>query len=131
MQRFPRTRMKPTRDATWWPSSPAYCGLAEVGPWFPLGSPWRFPKATAVLSYLEAGLAAKHGVTCINSPGLIDAGYRGEVMIALVNLDPATDYEVHKGDRIAQLVVLPVPRADFRMVEELPPAQRGAGGLRK
>jgi|SRR5664280_471904 len=77
----------------------------------------------------RSGLAAKHGVTCINAPGLIDAGYRGEVMIALVNLDPTTDYEVRKGDRIAQLVVLPVPSAHFRTVEELPAARRGAGGF--
>jgi dUTP pyrophosphatase len=77
----------------------------------------------------RSGLAAKHGVTCINSPGLIDAGYRGEVMIALVNLDPTRDYEVQKGDRIAQLVVLPVPSAHFLTVPELPPAQRGAGGF--
>jgi dUTP pyrophosphatase len=77
----------------------------------------------------RSGLAAKHGVTCINAPGLIDAGYRGEVMIALVNLDPTSDYEVHPGDRIAQLVVLPVPSAHFRTVGELPPAQRGEGGF--
>jgi dUTP pyrophosphatase len=77
----------------------------------------------------RSGLAAKRGVTCINSPGLIDAGYRGEVMVALVNLDATTDYEVHKGDRIAQLVVLPVPSAHFRTVDELPPARRGAGGF--
>jgi dUTP pyrophosphatase len=77
----------------------------------------------------RSGLAAKHGVTCINAPGLIDAGYRGEVMVALVNLDPTHDYEVKKGDRIAQLVVLPVPSAHFATVEELPPAQRGAGGF--
>jgi len=77
----------------------------------------------------RSGLAAKHGVTCINAPGLIDAGYRGEVMVALVNLDPKLDYEVQKGDRIAQLVVLPVPPAHFMTVAELPPAQRGAGGF--
>jgi dUTP pyrophosphatase len=77
----------------------------------------------------RSGLAAKHGVTCINAPGLIDAGYRGEVMIALVNLDPTQDYEVQKGDRIAQLVVLPVPSAHFLTVPELPPARRGAGGF--
>lgn len=77
----------------------------------------------------RSGLAAKHGVTCINAPGLIDAGYRGEVMIALVNLDPSADYEIHKGDRIAQLVVLAVPGAHFRTVDELPPADRGAGGF--
>jgi dUTP pyrophosphatase len=77
----------------------------------------------------RSGLAAKHGVTCVNAPGLIDAGYRGEVMIALVNLDPTSDYEVRKGDRIAQLVVMPVPPAHFRTVEELPTAERGAGGF--
>lgn len=77
----------------------------------------------------RSGLAAKHGVTCINAPGLIDAGYRGEVLIALVNLDPTSDYEVKKGDRIAQLVVLPVPAAHFRTVDELPSAERGAGGF--
>jgi dUTP pyrophosphatase len=77
----------------------------------------------------RSGLAAKHGVTCINAPGLIDAGYRGEVMVALVNLDPTQDYEVKKGDRIAQLVVLAVPPAQFTTVEELPSAERGAGGF--
>ena len=77
----------------------------------------------------RSGLAAKHGVTCVNAPGLIDAGYRGEVMVALVNLDPERDYEVHKGDRIAQLVVLPVPAATFITVDELPVATRGAGGF--
>jgi dUTP pyrophosphatase len=77
----------------------------------------------------RSGLAAKHGVTCINAPGLIDAGYRGEVMVALVNLDPTNDYEVKKGDRIAQLVVLPVPLATFRAVEDLPEAHRGEGGF--
>jgi dUTP pyrophosphatase len=77
----------------------------------------------------RSGLAAKHGVTCVNAPGLIDAGYRGEVMIALVNLDPANDYEVKAGDRIAQLVVLPVPSVTFVSVEELPSATRGEGGF--
>jgi dUTP pyrophosphatase len=60
---------------------------------------------------------------------LIDAGYRGEVMVALVNLDPTNDYDVKKGDRIAQLVVLPVPSATFISVEELPEAKRGEGGF--
>jgi dUTP pyrophosphatase len=77
----------------------------------------------------RSGLAAKHGVTCINAPGLIDAGYRGEVMVALVNLDPTNDYEVRAGDRIAQLVVMPVPSATFVTVEELPSAIRGEGGF--
>jgi dUTP pyrophosphatase len=77
----------------------------------------------------RSGLAAKHGVTCINAPGLIDSGYRGEVMVALVNLDPTHAYEVKKGDRIAQLVVLAVPLARFTIVDELPAADRGEGGF--
>jgi dUTP pyrophosphatase len=77
----------------------------------------------------RSGLAAKHGVTCINAPGLIDAGYRGEVKVALVNLDPVNEYVVHKGDRIAQLVVLSVPLAFFTVVAELPGASRGDGGF--
>ena len=77
----------------------------------------------------RSGLASKHGVTCVNSPGLIDAGYRGEVRVALVNLDPKDDYEVKKGDRIAQLVVMPVATVVFTLAEELPPATRGHGGF--
>jgi dUTP pyrophosphatase len=77
----------------------------------------------------RSGLASRHGVTCANAPGLIDAGYRGEVKVALVNLDPEHDYQVEAGDRIAQLVVLKVESPSFRLVEDLPPAQRGAGGF--
>jgi dUTP pyrophosphatase len=77
----------------------------------------------------RSGLASKHGVTCINAPGLIDAGYRGEVRVAMVNLDPSHEYVVHRGDRIAQLVVLPVSSASFKVVDELPPAIRGEGGF--
>jgi dUTP pyrophosphatase len=77
----------------------------------------------------RSGLAIKHGITCVNAPGLIDAGYRGEVRVALVNLDPIDDYVVQKGDRIAQLVVLRVESARFQVVEELPEAQRGEGGF--
>jgi dUTP pyrophosphatase len=68
-------------------------------------------------------------VTCANAPGLIDAGYRGELRVALVNLDPSSDYDVKKGDRIAQLVIIPFVAADFDVVEELPPARRGDGGF--
>ena len=77
----------------------------------------------------RSGLAAKHGVTCVNAPGLIDAGYRGEVKVALVNLDPNIDYEVAKGDRIAQLVVMALPSVTFRAVDELPTSLRGSGGF--
>jgi dUTP pyrophosphatase len=77
----------------------------------------------------RSGLATKHGVTLSNSPGLIDPGYRGELKVALVNLDPERDYHVKKGDRIAQLVVLPVGAPHFKVVDELPSAARGAGGF--
>jgi dUTP diphosphatase len=77
----------------------------------------------------RSGLAARHGVTCANAPGLIDAGYRGEVMVALVNLDPTQDYVVHAGDRVAQLVVLPVEGAAFRVVDALAESARGHGGF--
>ncbi len=87
------------------------------------------PDGHAGLVLPRSGLAAKHGVTCSNSPGLIDAGYRGELRVALVNLDPQRDYVVHVGDRIAQLVITPVMSADFRVVDELPPARRGESGF--
>jgi dUTP pyrophosphatase len=77
----------------------------------------------------RSGLASRHGVTCANSPGLIDPGYRGEVKVALVNLDPEQDYEIQKGDRIAQLVVIALTPSEFSLVEELPPASRGDGGF--
>ena len=77
----------------------------------------------------RSGLAARHGVTCANAPGLIDAGYRGEIKVILVNLDPELDYEVHPGDRVAQLVIMPVANARFVTFDELPEASRGTGGF--
>jgi dUTP pyrophosphatase len=77
----------------------------------------------------RSGLAIKHGVTCINAPGLIDPGYRGEVRVALVNLDRDRDYSIEPGDRIAQLVVIPVTHVTFRVLAELSDATRGAGGF--
>jgi len=77
----------------------------------------------------RSGLASKHGVTCSNAPGLVDSGYRGELKVAMVNLDPTHDYEVKKGDRIAQLVILAVPSVSFSLVDELPEASRGEGGF--
>ena len=77
----------------------------------------------------RSGLAARHGVTCVNSPGLIDAGYRGEVRVALINLDPHLDYTIHVGDRIAQLVILPIPSINFHVVDALPDASRGDSGF--
>jgi dUTP pyrophosphatase len=77
----------------------------------------------------RSGLALRHGVTCLNSPGLIDAGYRDELKVLLVNTDPDTDYEVRRGDRIAQLVVQRVEEAAFTVVDELPVSERGTGGF--
>jgi dUTP pyrophosphatase len=76
----------------------------------------------------RSGLAARHGVTIINSPGTIDADYRGEIKIALINMGEE-QYVVHRGDRIAQLVVAPVIRARVRLVEELDRTSRGSGGF--
>src|ERR1700691_5349823 len=77
----------------------------------------------------RSGLASRHGVTCANAPGLIDPGYRGEVKVALVNLDRENDYETRRGDRIAQLVVIAPERSEFSLVDELPAATRGEGGF--
>ena len=75
----------------------------------------------------RSGLALRHGVTCLNTPGLIDAGYRNELCVLLVNTDPAEVYEVRRGDRIAQLVIQRVERAAFDAVDVLPDSQRGGG----
>lgn len=77
----------------------------------------------------RSGLAAKHGITCLNTPGLIDSGYRGEVRVLLINTDPTMDYTVEPGDRIAQLVVQPVAQAVFTKVDELDEHVRGEGGF--
>ena len=76
----------------------------------------------------RSGLAAKHGVTVLNSPGTIDADYRGEVKVILVNLGDET-FEIRRGDRIAQLVVAPVSAVEFREVEVLEGTARGSGGF--
>lgn len=77
----------------------------------------------------RSGLAAKHGVTCLNSPGLIDSGYRGELKVVLVNTDPEREFEVKRGERIAQLVVQQVAAVAFEPVEQLPDSSRGASGF--
>jgi dUTP pyrophosphatase len=68
-------------------------------------------------------------VTCLNTPGLIDSGYRDELRVLLVNTDPSTDYQVHRGDRIAQLVIQRVERVEWQPVHELPGSERGLGGF--
>jgi len=78
----------------------------------------------------RSGLALEHGVTCLNAPGLIDPLYRGELKVLLVNTDPATDYTVHRGDRIAQLVITAVESAvEWDVVDELDPTARDAFGF--
>jgi dUTP pyrophosphatase len=79
----------------------------------------------------RSGLALRHGVTCLNTPGLVDPGYRGEISVLLVNTDPAEPYQIHRGDRIAQLVVQAVEHIEFGLVaqHELPGSERGEGGF--
>jgi dUTP diphosphatase len=77
----------------------------------------------------RSGLASRHGVTLANAPGLIDAGYRGEVVVSLVNLDRAEPYTIGRGDRIAQLVVVGFAPAEVVEAEELPGTARGEGGF--
>jgi dUTP pyrophosphatase len=77
----------------------------------------------------RSGLALRHGLSLVNTPGLIDAGYRGEIRVILVNHDPATPVTLSRGDRIAQLVVQRVERVDVVEVDTLPESHRGAGGF--
>jgi dUTP pyrophosphatase len=77
----------------------------------------------------RSGLASKHGITIVNSPGTVDAGYRGEIRVTLLNTDSRVPYDIAPGDRIAQLIVMPVSRARFIPVAELPGSQRGESGF--
>ena len=77
----------------------------------------------------RSGLAARHGVTVVNAPGLIDAGYRGEVMVALVNLDPHVSHLIKRGDRIAQLMVQRVTCVEWEVLPALSASDRGSGGF--
>lgn len=95
----------------------------------PTGVALSLPDGTAGFVLPRSGLALRHGVTCLNTPGLIDAGYRDEVKVLLVNLDPSEPYVVHRGDRIAQLVVQRVEQAAFLPVEALGASARGTGGF--
>lgn len=86
------------------------------------------PPGYVGLVHPRSGLAARHGVSIVNAPGTVDSGYRGEVLVNLVNLDPAAEFQVRRGDRIAQLVVQAVATAELVEVAELPPSERGCGG---
>jgi dUTP diphosphatase len=97
----------------------------------PTGVAVAIPEGYAGLVLPRSGLAIRHGISCLNSPGLIDSGYRGEIQVILVNHDPEQDYEVSRGDRIAQLVIIGVEQAAFELVdaEGLGEAERGTGGF--
>jgi dUTP pyrophosphatase len=86
------------------------------------------PEGYVGLVHPRSGLAARLGVTVLNAPGTVDAGYRGEILVNLVNHDPDAVAKIARGDRIAQLVVQRVERAHFDVVDELPDSNRGAGG---
>ncbi len=86
------------------------------------------PPGYVGLVHPRSGLAAKLGVTVLNAPGTVDAGYRGEILVNLINHDPERTVRIARGDRIAQLVVQPVVRAEFEVVDELPASSRGDGG---
>jgi dUTP pyrophosphatase len=95
----------------------------------PTGSAVAIPAGFAGFVQPRSGLALKHGVTCLNTPGLIDSGYRGELKVLLVNTDPSEDFQVRRGERIAQLVIQRVEHCAFVAVDELPPSERGEGGF--
>jgi dUTP diphosphatase len=95
----------------------------------PTGVAVAIPEGHAGLVLPRSGLASKTGLTLANAPGLIDAGYRGEVVCAVVNLDPHEPVEISAGDRIAQLVIIAVPDVSPAFVQELPASSRGTGGF--
>jgi dUTP pyrophosphatase len=94
----------------------------------PTGIALALPDGYAAFVHPRSGLAARHGVTTLNGPGTVDAGYRGEVKVTLVNTDATESVLIRRGDRIAQLVVQRVERASFVEVERLPGSDRGTGG---
>ncbi|HYQ33126.1 MAG TPA: dUTP diphosphatase [Lapillicoccus sp.] len=94
----------------------------------PTGLAIALPEGYAAFTHPRSGLAARHGITIVNAPGTVDAGYRGELLVNLVNLDPEEPFEVRRGDRIAQLVVQRVAEVDFVDVDSLPESSRGETG---
>lgn len=95
----------------------------------PCGIALAIPRGYAGFVLPRSGLAIKHGVSLVNAPGLIDSDYRGELCAVLVNLDAHEPFVVKRGDRIAQLVIMPVPAVEFAASEKLPDTERGAGGF--
>ena len=94
----------------------------------PTGIALAIPAGYAGFVQPRSGLARRHGITCLNTPGLIDAGYRDEVSVLLVNTDPTEPFEIKRGDRIAQLVIQRVEAVEWHEVETLDDSERGLGG---
>jgi dUTP pyrophosphatase len=94
----------------------------------PTGIAIALPEGYVALVHPRSGLAARHGLSIVNTPGTVDAGYRGEIKVMLINHDPLLPIELRRGDRIAQLVVQRVERAMFTEVKDLPASSRGDGG---
>ncbi len=109
------------------------CERVELGPGeralVPTGLAVAIPEGYAGFVQPRSGLAVKHGISIVNTPGLIDSGYRGELMVALVNSDKREAFLVEPGMRIAQLVVVPVPGVELVEVDELPDSERGVRGF--
>ena len=95
----------------------------------PTGVAIALPEGYAAFVHPRSGLASRHGLTIVNAPGTVDAGYRGEIQVTLLNTDPTEPVILRRGDRIAQLVIQPVERARFLRAERLPGSHRGEGGF--
>ena len=95
----------------------------------PTGIAIELPLGYAALVVPRSGLAIKHGITLVNAPGLIDSNYRGEIGAIIANMDPHEAFEIKRGDRIAQLMIIAVEQPEFEVVETLAETERGAGGF--
>ncbi|WP_431218163.1 dUTP diphosphatase [Leifsonia xyli] len=95
----------------------------------PTGVSIALPDGYAAFVVPRSGLAMRHGITIVNAPGTVDAGYRGEIRVTLLNTDRSMPYDIAVGDRIAQLIVMPVTRARFIPVDTLPDSHRGTAGF--
>lgn len=95
----------------------------------PTGIAIALPDGLAAFVHPRSGLAVRYGVSLVNAPGTVDAGYRGEICVSVINLDPVSTVSFRRGDRIAQLVIQPVVRGVFVEVTRLPGSHRGDGGF--
>lgn len=95
----------------------------------PTGIAIAVPEGFVALIHPRSGLATKHGLTIVNAPGTVDAGYRGEIRVTVLNTDREHTIKLSRGDRIAQMVIQRVELAEFSVVEDLPGSARGAGGF--